>query len=194
MLLGARVGVAMTRSVAGLFLLAAGCATLPPGIAVVPDIDGVRQAPLDAHPGHLHVVIFVTADCPIANAYAPTIQALRTQFECQPVRFFLVHVDAQLDAARARQHAAEYGLVGPILLDPAHDLVRALRATITPEVVVLGPARAVLYQGRIDNWFGDLGKKRPQPTRHDLRDAIQALLAGAEVLDPRTDAIGCSIE
>lgn len=52
----------------------------------------------------------------------------------------------------------------------------------------------MLYQGRIDNWFGDLGKKRPQPTRHDLRDAIHALLAGAEVVEARTVAIGCSIE
>lgn len=194
MLPGARVGVAMTRAAAGLLLLAAACATPTPASAVVHDIDGVVQAPLDPPPGHLHVVVFVTTDCPIANAYAPTIQALRAQFASQPVHFFLVHVDAQIDAARARQHADEYGLVGPILLDPAHDLVRALGVTITPEVVVLGPARAVRYQGRIDNWFGDLGKKRPQPTRHDLRDAIHALLAGAVVAEARTAAIGCSIE
>lgn len=187
-------GGAMNRVVAGLLLSAVACATRAPTLAAVNDIDGVRQAPLDALPGQLHVVIFVTADCPIANAYAPTIQALRREFETQAVHFFLVHVDEQLDASGARVHADEYGLVGPILLDPAHDLVRAVGATITPEVAVLGPARVVLYRGRIDNWFGDLGKKRPQPTRHDLRDAIHALLSGTGVPEARTAAIGCSIE
>lgn len=58
---------------------------------------------------------------------------------------------------------------------------------------MLGPGGKVLYLGRIDDWFGDLGKKRPAPTTHDLRDALHALLAGGEPAVARTVAVGCDI-
>jgi hypothetical protein len=39
----------------------------------------------------------------------------------------------------------------------------------------------------------DLAKPRPQPTTHDLADAIEATLQGRPVAVPRTKAIGCLI-
>ena len=39
----------------------------------------------------------------------------------------------------------------------------------------------------------DFGKQRAQPTRRDLRDALDAVLAGREPVVPRTEPIGCFI-
>ena len=62
---------------------------------------------------------------------------------------------------------------------------------MTPEAVVITPDGEIAYRGRIDNWFGDIGRKRPAPTRHELKDAVTAVLAGQPVPVPRTEAVGC---
>src|SRR5439155_17059463 len=50
----------------------------------------------------------------------------------------------------------------------------------------------VRYQGRIDDQFG-VGFQRPRPTRRDLAEAIEELLAGKPVSQPKTTAAGCLI-
>ena len=156
-------------------------------------IDGERHHPLDVGDGVANVVVFTTTDCPIANGYAPTIQKLVADFEPRGVRFFLVHVDPDLTVADAKEHAADYGHRSTVLLDPKHALVRTTGATITPEAVVVTGAGEVRYQGRIDDWYGDLGRKRPRPRRHDLRDALDAVVADRPVATSRTEAIGCDM-
>ena len=175
----------------------ASCAVPEPPLPQAPvalcSLDGREHRPLVVEARALHVLVFLTTDCPIANAYAPTIARLREEFEPLGVRFFLVHVDPALEPDAALHHAAAYAHRPPILLDRRHELVRAVGATITPEVAVLIPGGALAYRGRIDDWFGAIGKKRPAPTGHDLRDALRDLLAGRAPHQVRTEAIGCDI-
>jgi hypothetical protein len=49
----------------------------------------------------------------------------------------------------------------------------------------------LLYRGRIDDRYVDLGRERPQPTSHDLESALIALIAGKPVAVRETRAIGC---
>ena len=63
------------------------------------------------------------------------------------------------------------------LRDPAHALVKFTEATITPEAAVVADGR-VVYRGRIDDRYVDLGVERPSPTQRDLADALTAVLAG----------------
>ncbi len=173
-------------------LLLVSCVATSPSSGFV-DIDGRAQSPLDARGAVAHVLVFLLPDCPIANSYAPEIRAVRSAYEAAGVRFFLVHVQPDLTAAAARAHAAAYGHAGPILIDRAHALVRATGVSVTPEVAVLGPAGELLYRGRIDDLYGDVGKKRHVATTHELRDALAAIVAGQAVPLPRTQAVGCYI-
>ena len=75
----------------------------------------------------------------------------------------------------------------------AHKLADATGATITPEAVVVGQSGKVLYRGRIDNLYAGLGKPRRQVTEHNLRQALDEVLAGKTVTHPQTQAIGCYI-
>ena len=59
-------------------------------------------------------------------------------------------------------------------------------------MVLLDAARAIRYQGRIDDQFGR-GTRRTGPTRRDLAEAVAAVLDGKDVAVPATEAIGCPI-
>jgi hypothetical protein len=88
--------------------------------------------------------------------------------------------------------AFSYGGAMEALRDPAHALVKFTKATITPEAAVVAGGR-VVYRGRIDDRYVDLGVERPSPTVHDLADALAAVLAGKPVPHATTQAVGCFI-
>ena len=89
--------------------------------------------------------------------------------------------------------ADTYRVAWPLQLDK-DGFVDSLDARWTPEVFVLDSLGKVHYRGRINDLYVSLGKHRPKPKRHDLRDAMAALLAGQPPRDPVTQAIGCPIE
>ena len=64
--------------------------------------------------------------------------------------------------------------------------------SVTPEVAVMNGTR-VLYRGRIDDRYVEFGKDRLTPTRHDLEDALDAVIAGKNVTQRETRAVGCII-
>jgi len=154
------------------------------------DLDGGQHTPQNIAAGQVHVVVFTSQECPIANAYAPTLGKLASEWAMQPVRLFLVHVDPELSIVAARQHRDDYKLPGTILMDPTHLLATALGATRTPEALVLD-ANGVVYRGRIDDQWPDLGVRAPTASMHDLRDAVTATLRGEKVAMPQQPAVGC---
>lgn len=159
------------------------------------DTAGQLHEPLKATAGRkATIIIFTLPDCPIANAYAPEINRLVADYAAKGVSFYLAHVDRDLTAADARKHAADYNLRCPVLLDSQHTLVKALGATKTPQAFLLDASGKTVYHGRINNLFADYGTRRQTVTQHDLRNALDALLAGKPVPQPVTEAIGCHIQ
>ncbi|HZZ78010.1 MAG TPA: redoxin domain-containing protein [Gemmataceae bacterium] len=157
----------------------------------VKDIDGKVQTPLDMGDKKAAVLFFLLPDCPISNSYAPEIKRICAEYEAKKIATYIVHADPDVTPEQARKHAVEHGFKCPVLLDPTHVLVTATGATIAPEVAMVGPDRKVLYRGRIDDWYAGYGKRRVAPTQRDLRNALDAILAGKAVETSRTEAIGC---
>jgi hypothetical protein len=144
--------------------------------------------------GTANVVFFVSSDCPISNSYAPEIQRLCGQYGSKGIGCALVYEDQQIDATAARRHLEEYGYRGiAAAVDDARTVASLARASVTPQAVVVDAAGAIRYRGRIDNLYAAFGKRRQQVTVHDLRDALDDLLAGRRVSNPETEALGCSI-
>lgn len=161
----------------------------------VVDTTGQAHEPLkSAAARKATVVIFTLTDCPIANAFAPEINRLVADYSAKGVGVYLAHVDRDLTAADARKHALDYGFRCPVLLDTRHALVKSLGATKTPQAFLMGPDGTTLYRGRINNLYADYGARRQIVTQHDLRDALDAVLAGKPVPQPVTEAIGCHIQ
>ncbi len=176
-----------------LLLSLAGCEAR--ASAVFTDVrNGNSVEPLDLGDDKATVLIFISVDCPVANQYSPQIRDLVAANKDKSVRFCLVHVDPDVTTADARNHAEEYGHTCPVIRDPEHFLVKHTGVDITPEAAVIDRAGDIVYRGRINNWYGEVGRKRPLgPTRHELRDAIAAVLSGQEIKVKRTQAVGCNI-
>ncbi|HSU53129.1 MAG TPA: redoxin domain-containing protein [Candidatus Dormibacteraeota bacterium] len=174
-------------------LLQTGLAFAAPATAdpLVNDISGVAHHPLAPGDKTGSVLIFYGQDCPISNSYAPEINRIVATFT--NFAFYIVQVDPDLKIEAAKQHARQYALRPPVLLDPDHELVRRAGATVTPEAVVIGKNGDIVYRGRIDNLYLEPGKKRTSATSHDLRDAIESIQGGHRVKLKETKAIGCII-
>ncbi len=145
--------------------------------------------------GPANVLFFITNDCPVANSYAPEIQRICADYANKGITCTLVYSDLTLDAAAIRKHHTDYGYPDTIpgVKDTGHRLADATGATITPQAAIVGKGGKVLYLGRIDNFYAALGKPRRQATEHDLRQALDEVLAGKPVTHPKTQAVGCYI-
>ena len=144
---------------------------------------------LSQAPPSVTVYVFTTTDCPISNRYAPEIHRLATKFERQ-ARFALVYPVAADSAAMIREHVKTFAYAIDTIRDIDQKLVKQTGVTIAPEVAVMQGDR-LLYRGRIDDRYIEFGKDRVKPTRHDLEDALTAVIAGRPVAPRETQAIGC---
>jgi thiol-disulfide isomerase/thioredoxin len=153
------------------------------------DLNG---APLTAN-GRWIVVVFISPECPVANASIPVLNALAGEFAPAGIDFVGVYADPTLDVSVLRRHATEYRLGFPAVDDRDQKLVHLTGATYTPETFVFSRDGALLYRGRIDDRVTDFGSSRPAATHEDLRDVLRALAAEKRVPFERRPGFGCSI-
>ncbi len=164
-----------------------------PASSTVLDLEGRPVDPL-AGPGPAVVLVFVRADCPIANRYAPEIRRLHAEFAARGVGFWLVYPDRDESAEAIRGHLRAFELPARAVRDPGHLLVKRAGARITPEAAVFVPGSGgprLVYHGRIDDRYPELGRMRPAPTTRDLEDVLEAVLAGRPVPRDAAPAVGC---
>jgi hypothetical protein len=178
-----------------------------PGVV---DLAGARVNPFplqvseDAPPGRMAttVLIFVTTDCPISNRYAPEIKRLAEKYSAGALgvvaRFWLVFpVPADHKDPRVIQaHLAKYDYGVRAIRDTRQSLVKMTGVTVTPEVAVIDPKDRLVYRGRIDDRYVDLGVERPVATTHDLEDVLHDVIAGKMMEEKAvtlrtTPAVGC---
>jgi hypothetical protein len=187
----------MGRRIAGLTIaVALGLAgiTLSAADVQVRDLDDRVVDPFQASRGaKATVFLFVSVECPISNRYAPEVRRLHDRYSAQGVSFSLVYPNPNEPAAAIRRHLADYSYPMRALRDPRHDLVKAARATITPEAAVFDARGALVYHGRIDDRYVSLGLERPVATRHDLDEVLSDILAGRPPRQTSTQAVGCFI-
>ena len=165
----------------------------PQAGAPVRDVDGVTRE-LFAPSDPVNVLLFVASDCPVSNGYAPEIQRLCAAYRKKGVSCTLVYEDAVIDSAAVRRHRETFGYRDVFaVIDANHTIAAAAKATVTPQAVVIAAGGSVRYRGRIDNRHEQLGRPRRVVTVHDLRDALEDLLAGRPVTTPATNAVGCYI-
>ena len=195
----------MVPVLAILLVTAIGCAdeavgrVSPPAVgAMVPDFS---LADIHRRPRSLggfkekraFVVFFVDTECPLANLYVPTEIELHKRYAGKGVQFLAINSSNQDAFATMSAHAQERDVPFPVLKDFDQRVADTFGAIRTPEVFLLDADRVIRYHGRIDDQYG-VGFRREKPTRSDLAQALDELLAGKTITVPQTEASGCAIE
>jgi thiol-disulfide isomerase/thioredoxin len=148
---------------------------------------------LSPHGEKAVVLLFVRTDCPISNRYAPELQRIYRKYSLKGFDFRLVYPETGVTPEKAEKHRREYGYTIPTLLDAGHEYVTRARARFTPEAAVFIHGQ-LIYLGRIDDRYVDIGKARPEAEHHDLEEVLAAVVAGKSVRLRETKAVGCAIE
>ncbi|HVS97151.1 MAG TPA: redoxin domain-containing protein [Puia sp.] len=143
-------------------------------------------------PAPLRVVIFFSPECPLCQNYSLPLNAMCKKYAGK-VQFTGVVPGKAYTAGEVNAFAQKYHIGFPVYIDSAKSLSTSLKATVTPEVFLLGPDKQVIYHGSIDNWIKELGKQSARPTVFYLRDAIDQSLAHQPVRVPYNKPVGCLI-
>ena len=164
-----------------------------PSALSIKDLAGKTHTPWADEKSKAVVFVFVSTDCPIANFYQPKLRRLAKQFEEKGICFYQIHPDPETSPKDAKQHAADFEISVPVAIDHGQRLTKQLKAKTTPEVFVLTPDGKTAYRGRIDDTYTTFGKRRPEPTKEDLKEALEAVMVGKKVAVPVTESVGCRI-
>jgi len=177
---------------AGAILCAAAFAAQGPQFALR-DTRGMLHSPEEWNGKKAIVVFFTTTDCPLSNNDVPEMNRTQRDYESRGIAFYAVQADTTISDADVVEHARDYQFSFPVLFDPHQALAKMTGATTIPSAAVLTPDGTLLYLGRIDNRVEDFNVRRQEPTRFELREALDAVLAGKAVAHARTKAFGCAI-
>jgi peroxiredoxin/mono/diheme cytochrome c family protein len=158
----------------------------------VVDLTG-KSVDLAAVGGKKAVVVAVLSfNCPVSNSYTAPLTELAAGYAGQGVSVVGV-VPGDESSEAVAKNAAGFQLGFPVFTDPKLEAVTALKATTQPEVFVLDHNFVLRYRGRIDNAYSARLKRNPTVTSHDLRAALDDLLAGRDVKTPVTKPVGCPV-
>lgn len=140
------------------------------------------------------VLIFSSNRCPTAKGYAQRMNELQQDYAERGVQLLAInsndpHLYPDERYARMVERAAEDQYAFPYLADDGQRVAKAYGASCTFHVFVLDRARRVRYQGRFDD-----SRIPERVTRHDLRNALDDVLAGRDVGVPTTRPFGCSLD
>src|SRR5262245_4360367 len=138
------------------------------------------------------VVVFIGTECPVNTYYMPRLKELHEKYAASGVQILAVNSNPPDSAEKVAEHAKKHGLPFPVLKDADQKVAELLQAERTPSVFVLDGRRIVCYRGRIDDQYG-VGFQRPKPTRRDLAEALDELLAGKPITVAKTEPAGCLI-
>ena len=202
----------VTLLVLVLALAGAGRAELPPILPLgsplpdfqLPGVDGRTYKPADFAAARVLAVVFTSNHCPTAQAYEGRLIQLVEDYRARGVAVVAInpnhaaaawldemsHTDKGCTLPEMQERARHRGFNFPYLDDgPTQEASARFGARVTPHVFVFDADRRLRYQGRIDD------SERPDLVRQpDLRDALDALLAGREPAVTTTRVFGCSVK
>lgn len=155
----------------------------------LPDLSGQEQKLSTLKGQNGTVLIFISAQCPVVRDYMERISKLAADYKTRGVNVVGINSNATETMDDIKAHAAANNLAIPVLKDKNNKIADQLGAERTPEVFFLDASNKLVYHGRIDNH-----RNVSLVNANDLRDAIDATLAGKPVVKTEASAFGCSIK
>ena len=135
------------------------------------------------------VVFFVSTKCPYSNAYQARMNALASEYASKGIAVVGINSNKSEPASEVAEHSKKKAVTFPVLKDEGNRIADAYEANHTPEAYLIDAKGNLVYHGRIDE-----SQDEKDARSHDLKNAVNALLAGKPVPVAETKAFGCSIK
>lgn len=135
------------------------------------------------------VIIFIATRCPVSLDYDERMANLAKEYADKGVMFIGINSNNIEPAAEVTEHAQKKGFTFPVLKDEGNRVADMYEARVTPEVFVVDSNFVLRYHGRIDD-----SQNPARVNQRDLKNALDALLAGKEPPVKETRAFGCTIK
>jgi thiol-disulfide isomerase/thioredoxin len=129
------------------------------------------------------VIVFLSVVCPYSQYFEDHLRQLDATYGPKGVMFVGVNSNRTETPEEVVEHAHKTGQTFPIMKDVGNHVADLLGAHVTPEALLFDREGRLRYRGRIRSKLGST----------DLRDALDAVLAGRRVKTPVAKAFGCSI-
>jgi peroxiredoxin len=161
----------------------------------LPDPNGKIHSSDEFRDRKVLVVMFICNHCPYVQAVRQRLIDLQAGYDPRDMQLIGINAndwaqypdDSPEEMKKAIQ---ELGINFPYLYDESQQIAKAYSAQCTPDIFVFDQERKLAYHGRIDdNW-----KEADKVTRHELKEAIDALLRGEKPPEPQHPCMGCSIK
>jgi peroxiredoxin len=161
----------------------------------LPGTDGKTYSLANFSDAKLLVVVFSCNHCPYVIGSEDRIIKFQADYAPKGVAFVAINsnetVGHPLDSFdHMKQRSKERAFKFPYLRDDSQKVALAYGALRTPDYYVFDAERKLRYTGRMDDNPRNPGKE----TTHELRDAVDAILAGKTPQVPLTNPIGCNVK
>ncbi|MCX6198087.1 MAG: redoxin domain-containing protein [Bacteroidetes bacterium] len=143
----------------------------------------------------ISVYIFLSETCPICKSQTLTLRQLYSEYSAKGVSFIGLFPNQEYSTNESiQQFGKKYKLDFELKRDEGQKMVKNFSATTNPQIfVVRKSTQQILYKGKMDNGFENIGKKRQVITEHYLRDALESILQKKEIVVKETQPVGCFI-
>ncbi len=173
---------------------------LPLGTAApafeLPDPDGKLHS-LDDFAGRPALLVaFICNHCPYVKHIAPAFARLAREYLERGVGIVAINSNdyehyADDAPAKMKDEIAARGYPFPYLVDESQTVAKAYHAACTPDFYLFDKDHKLVYRGQMD--ASRPGNNLPV-TGKDIREAIDAVLAGRAVSQEQRASMGCNIK
>ena len=139
------------------------------------------------------VYVFLSNTCPICQEMTYDLKNIYSMYHPRGIDVIGVFPDVQLSLNDVREFKDKYKIPFYLKIDEDMLLTHEFNATVTPEAVFVDRSGNVLYQGRINDRYLALGKRRRVSQHHELEDAINSVLKHGKVEKSYVSPVGCII-
>ena len=161
----------------------------------LPGVDGKNYSLNSFKDAKLLVVVFSCNHCPYVVGSEERMIAFARDYQPRGVAMIAINSNETeghpTDSfEHMRQRATEKNFPFAYVRDDSQDIALKYGALRTPHYYVFDQDRKLRYTGRMD----DNPRNPGQEKTHELRDAVDALLAGRQPAVPMTNPIGCNVK
>jgi thiol-disulfide isomerase/thioredoxin len=142
------------------------------------------------------VIMFICNHCPYVKHLQQGLIKLANDYKDKDISFIAISsndpVDYPEDAPeKMKQVALSFQYPFPYLFDEMQEVAKVYRAACTPDFYVFDKNLKCVYRGQIDD---SRPKTQIPVTGKDLRQALDAVLAGRPVDSEQKPSVGCNIK